>query len=332
MPTAHFQAKFSQSAIDAENGVISGVKVMQLGKDATFMGEDGKPKTVKITPEHISALLGFAGNRTVPSHWTHDYFGKPEDTLNAKVGGLRNFSKDSDGNLVANLHLSPGPHRDTALWNAANDPDGMMLSAVFDYGKKDPNCIPLNFRAADLVSEGAATTALFSEATQPETKMPITLDDLKEVCSTPEGKEMLRSAIKGHDNAEAQMEDSAAAEMEKDGGVKDEDKKPEDEQKPALMRAALRCNRAHVRQSRAVAADETALLAKVDLQAKASATALLGNGKFLNIGEDGKTGDEVEIALTAQIAAGAKDRATAIFRLAKDKPALYNAAVKAGKL
>ena len=42
--------------------------------------------------------------------------------------------------------------------------------------------------------------------------------------------------------------------------------------------------------------------------------------------------DELETALSAQIAAGAKDRSTAIFRLAKDKPAIYNTARAAGKI
>ena len=44
-----------QSAIDAENGVIRGVKLMELGKVARFAGEDGKPKQVKITERHIDA-------------------------------------------------------------------------------------------------------------------------------------------------------------------------------------------------------------------------------------------------------------------------------------
>lgn len=119
--------------------------------------------------------------------------------------------------------------------------------------------------------------------------MPITLDDLKEVCSTPEGKEMLRSAIKGHDNAEAQMEDAAAAEMETDAGVTDADKKPEDAQKPALMRAALRCNRARTRLAKSLSSEqETAILAKVDITAKKAATELLGKGTLHKVTDDGK--------------------------------------------
>ena len=77
--------------------------------------------------------------------------------------------------------------------------------------------------------------------------------------------------------------------------------------------------------------NETALLAKAEVASKAAATALLGKGGFVTqTGAAAK--DEVEEAIAAQIGAGAKNRATAIFRLAKDKPELYNTARLAGKL
>lgn len=296
MPVALFKSSFGHPSIDTETGVLSGVKVMELGKDASFQSEDGSAKKVTITPDHISALMAHAGNRAIPSHWTHDYFGKSEDPMHAKVGSLKNFRKDDAGDLIADLHLSPGEHRSTALWNAANDPDGMMISAVFDYAKSDPKCMPLNFRAADLVSQGAATTALFRKATayfsnEPENKPMIDIQELIAALSDPTSgphlgaaiKAAIKSAGKGDDDT-AEMSDDDTAAMESTADVKPEDKKPEDDQKPALMRRLMPILRAINRRTTALATTETAILEKAKVQAKAEIeTAKLGRGKFPNI-------------------------------------------------
>lgn len=269
---------------------------MELGKLAKFAGEDGNPKQVTIDDRHISALLSHAGNRSIPSHWTHDYFNADTDPLHARIGALKELRKDDAGNLVADLHLSPGDHRETALWNAANHPEGMMLSAVFSYGKSDPDCLPLDFQAADLVAQGAATTALLSEDTQTTKSMDIT--ELLAALQDPAVKEALKAVIKSvektADDADAAAAESNAAAMEDAGGVTDADKDPADSTQPALMRAALRLTRAGKRQREEVAAlaktiseDETALLAKAKVQAEAAFAGKIGTTHVLKtIGAD----------------------------------------------
>ena len=93
MPVARFQAKFAQSAIDADNGIIRGVKVMQNGALARFAGEDGKAKQVTISPAHIDALLSHAGNKAIPSHLSHDWFNSDADAIHSRIGALKNFPK-----------------------------------------------------------------------------------------------------------------------------------------------------------------------------------------------------------------------------------------------
>jgi hypothetical protein len=282
MPTARLQARFDQANIDKDSGVISGVKVMELGHTATFEGKDGNPVSVKITPQHISALLSHAGNRAIPCHWSHDWFEGKADPIHARVGALKSLRKDAAGNLIGDLNLAPGEHRDTALWNAENAPDQMMLSAVFDYHKKDPQCMPINFRAADLVSQGAGVTALFSEA-NPNTTMDI--NEFLTLLKDPQTLAALKSIIKSVEDG--QDDDAAAAEMEKDAGVTDADKKKEDDQKPALMRSVARLARVISRQAKSIEDNKTALLAEVKTQSEAAATALLGNGNYIRKGVDG---------------------------------------------
>lgn len=280
------------SAIDAENGILRGVKLMELGKMAHFDSEDGQ-KSVQITSAHIDALLSHAGNRAIPIHETHEWFGAQDQPnadsveMNARIGALKAFRKDAQGDLIADAYFKEGTKRTDIMWGAANNPEDNCFSVVFSYDKADPLCIPQNFRAGDLVPQGAATTALFKRTTNTAT-MAISIDDLKEVCSTPEGKEMLRSAIKGHDKASEDAENSAAATMESDAGVTDVDKKSDDETKPAMMRAALRISRAVTRKIAELKTEKTALLAQVKVDSEAAATAFLGKSKITqNNGGDG---------------------------------------------
>lgn len=328
--TAFFRATGGQSAIDTENGILRGVKLMDVGSVATFKGEDGKAKSVTITPRHIDALLSHAGNRALPIHETHEWFdaqdGPNADSaeLNARIGCLKSFRKDTAGNLVADAFFQAGAKRDSILWAAEHNPEDTMFSAVFSYRKDDPQCLPINFRAADVVPCGAATTALFSETTETTNSMDI--NELIAALADPKVQDAVAAIIKSHKaDTSAAEDESAAATMEADAGVTDADKKPEDAQSPALMRSVARMSRAFKRQLAEARAD-------VGIKAEAAATALLGKGgKFQVSGGEGGS-DEVETALASQIAAGAKDRATAIFRLAKDKPELYNAARLSGKL
>jgi len=298
--TAFFRATGGQSAIDAENGILRGVKLMEVGHVATFKGEDGKAKSVTITPAHIAALLGHAGNRALPIHETHEWFdaqdGPNADSaeLNARIGCLKSFRKDEQGNLIADAFFQAGAKRDSILWAAEHNPEDTMFSAVFSYRKDDPQCLPINFRAADVVPCGAATTALFSDNTNPDNMPPaeITLAQLQSLLATPEGKAMLQGCLDGHSKAaDTAADESAAAAMESDAGVTDADKKPEDSQTAALMRCVARMSRAFQRQLAEARAD-------VGIKAEAAATALLGKGGKFQV----STGNEVSDEYTATLA------------------------------
>lgn len=326
MPTAKLQADFTQSAIDTDKGIITGVKIMELGKLAQFAGADGKPKSVTIATSHIKRLLDFAGNRSIPSHLTHEWFdarGKENADsveMSARVGAFKQFRKDSGGSLVADYYLKPGDHRDSILWGAENNPEDNMVSVVFSYDKNDPLCLPLDFEAADLVPTGAATTALFSETQN----KPMDIQELITLLDDPKAKDAIKAIVKSHQDATDPADDATAAEMEKDAGVTDDDKKKEDDQKPALMRAPIRCTRALVRQIKSLAKDETAILAKAKVDAEASATALLGKGKFIKEGDANPAADEYTAALTEYRKTAPSDTVAAM-RLLKDKPHLFNA-------
>jgi len=310
-------ASFSKDSIFGD--VLLGVKIAELGKVACFSGPDGKPRYATITPAFVDALLSHAGGRSIPVHWTHDYKQGNGDALHAKVGKLKDIRKDSEGNPIADLHLAPGQYKETALWNAEHDPENMMLSPVFSYDPSDKDSTPLDFQAADLVECGAATTALFSAAqTQTQTQNKMTDEDKIEVAK------MIADAISAANKPEDAPVVPDTAEMEATAGVIADDKKPEDDKQPALMAAFARCNRAIKRQLLASKVEAVVL-------AEAKFTAALGSGKF-TLPAAPAAKDEVEEAIAAQISAGAKDRSTAIFRLAKDKPEIYNSARKAGKL
>jgi len=271
---------------------------MELGAKATFKGKDGKPKTFTVSDKHIDALMSHAGNRAIPSHWSHDWFGKETDAIHDRVGMLKTFRRDDSGSLIADLHLSPGQYRDKALWSAENEPGNIMLSAVYGYSQFDADCIPSSFEACDLVAQGAATYSLLSKANPEENDMT---------------KEEIIALIKeqsvSKDDLTAALANFKPAVPE---GVLTEDK----------LTAAL----ANFKPA-AISDDEKKSIA---LLAKAEFTKDIGATGALALGHQ-KAGDEFEAAITAQLSAGAKDRPTAILRLAQDKPAIYNAAVAAGK-
>ncbi len=293
---------------------------MELGKTAHFAADDGTHKSVKITDAHIEALLSHAGNRAITSHLTHDWFSAQgtdkADTveMGARIGALKKFRRDENGDLIADAYLKDGEDRRDICFSAEHTPDDLMLSAVFSYRKDDPQCLPIDFRAVDFVPTGAAVTALFKNQTS-TAKMAISIDDLKEVLSTPEGKAMLRGCLDGHDDMVADNE-KAAAEMESDAGVTDADKKKDDDTKPALMRAQLRISRATVRLGKA-------FVTEAGLKGEAAATALLGKGGFLKQGEDNK-GDEYTAKL-AEYRKSAPSDQVAAFRLLKDHPEFQGA-------
>lgn len=322
---AFFHVAYGEEAIDKDAGILRGVKLMEIGKLASFGGPDGKSKSVTIADAHISALLGHAGNRAIPIHLTHDWHdsqGKPNaDTIemSARIGSLKTIRRDATGNLVADAYLKEGQTRSDILFGAEHNPEDTMFSVVFSYDPADANCLPLNFRCADIVPQGAATTALFSE-TQTTAKMALTLDDLKELLSTPEGAAYMGGILKAH----GKMKKDAAADAGDDGASDSSS-----DSAPAATAAALKKFKDDL--TAEFETKKTALLAEVETKAQAAATALLGKGGYTQSGGGGQA-DDAEAKLAAYMAPGNISRGTAIMRFAHDKPEEYNAARAAGKL
>lgn len=334
--TARFKSSIGFPVIDEENGKIVGCRIATLG--AVSKSAEGQGRGLKMDSETISALFKLAkdnGDR-LPAFFTHDWYESDGDGLNHDAGVWNDFAIDGEGNLTATFTAFATPFKAGIFSRAKTDPNGIAVSPLFHFTARNGSkefCDPTEFVSSDFVKSGAINKALFSE-TQPENKT-MDINELIAALADPKVQEAVSAIIKSHKKdatAEDDSENEApAAEMEAAAGVTDEDKKPEDTQKPALMRAAIRTARAITRQRAALAADKDALLTEVKTTAKAEATALLGKGGFqITSGVPDK--DEVKEAIAAYRAAGAKSDAVAILRLAKDKPELYNAAVKAGKL
>lgn len=326
LATAILRSSSGAISIDAEAGIIKSVKLMELGKVARFAGEDGKPKSVKITDAHISALMNHAGNRSIPIHQTHEWFdaqGKANADsveMEARIGALKSFRRDDAGNLVADAHLNLQKQAAKDLvWGAQSNPEDNCFSVVFSYLKDDPQCIPQNFRAGDVVPSGAATTALFSEDSNSPS---MDIQELLAALDDPAVKAAVKAILKSHQDP---ADDTASAEMESDAGVTDDDKKKEDDQKPALMRAALRVGRAIKRQLtelNAKSIDKVALLAEAKTIATAEATALMGKGGFIGHGS-GSGEDDAYTAKLAEYTKTAPNAQVALTRMLRDNPELY---------
>lgn len=332
-PIACFRSNLSSGTIEAESGIIRGVNIMQLGKLATFAGPDGNPRQVKITQAHIDALLSHAGNRAIPIHHTHDWFdaqGKPNaDTveMNARIGALKSFRKSDSGDLIADAYLKEGQTRNDIIWAAEHNPEDTMFSAVFGYRKDDASCMPQNFRAADVVPNGAATTALFKTL---NTATLASMDDstidiqkLLVALANPEVKTALKAILDSHEDAPAAPAADEVAEMEDAAGVTPSDDEKKDTSPSAMMkryRKAVLAIAKLAKSKTVISEDETtALLAK----AEASFTKKIGSGAIkLNLGVPNETLDG-ESYITAQLAADCPNRATAIARMSKDKPEVY---------
>lgn len=442
LSTAILRSASGNISIDADAGIIRGVKLMELGRLARFAGDEGKAKQVTITDAHISALLSHAGNRAIPIHSTHDWFdaqGKPNaDTVEmaARIGALKSFRRDDAGNLIADAYLNKAKEAaQDLLWGAESNPEDNCFSVVFSYLKDDPQCLPQNFRAGDVVPSGAATTALFGDKDGHEfhgnqwseghgqlLEKPIEVqvkggnnwfgkvtglndkynhetefqEPTKRISSKLSKYEITHSGIYKHiphatdaggmrrdtgfvhvapdgkiteisgddvthsfsknetakfsenqnepdmtkdetiallreelpailktallsEKKECSEESATASEMESDAGVIDADKKPEDEQKPALMRAAVRCERARNRKSEE---QKTALLSEMETKIKASETALLGKGKFLEASTKTSDGDTYTATLSTYKEASKGNEVLAVARMLKDKPEL----------
>lgn len=284
-------ATLAHSGIDEATGVISGCKLMEVGKTAVFRGSDGKPKSFEVTAELIKGLLAHAGNRSIPAHFTHDYE-DTKDPLHARLGLHKNIRIDADGDLASDLHTAPNEYGRLALWTAKTDPNTAAFSAVFDYNPiKDGDrnlAIPTSFDAADFVSKGAATTAMLSQF-QEDTDM--TKEEIQALVT-----ESVKAALA---EFKPTLPEGLLTKEESDKAVK----AALAEYKPKLSEEQL--------------AEAAAL-------AEAKFTAKLGSGALMVNFGDKKTGDTYQAKLS-EYRKSAPNEATAIGRLLKDHPELAEA-------
>lgn len=296
VPVALFQTNFAKSAIDTENGIIRGVRVMELGKLAKFsaMGADGKKihKEATLSEAHLNALMSHAGNRSIPVHLTHRHTDGKEDGLASKAGALKGFFRDeTTKDLCANLHLVPGPIRENAIWHAENDPDNFMLSAVYSFLPEDELCIPQSFDAADLVEKGAGVTALLAESSMADDNQPTDLvSQLVAACQDPHAlaafEALVKSVKKGATDSDktgadvtADDDAGAVAAMSLGVNITDADRKPEDAKQRPLVACMMQRERVRVREQAEMLAKFESAKADLLIAAQAEIAATLGTHK-----------------------------------------------------
>lgn len=312
---------FHSERIDEKNGVIYGVKIIQAGRMACFSGEDGKARRVMMTGKHADAFIKHANGQPIASHWTHGHEESEDDSLVSCVGMVKDFSKDADGSLIANFHVAPSEYRDRIFWNARNHATGMMFSPIFRYDASDPEVIPRNFEAADLVGRGAATVALFSEASDNENN-----NQTETVMDEEKVKEIAKAALSEHVEAQSKVDEANAAIIEKESGVTEADhNEAEDKELTAMMRAHKRIARAHKRQLTEVQANSV-------IEAKAQFTREMGNNGYSenNSGAGDSEPKTAKAKFSAKVKAYEADCGSypkAYRRAASDFPELYNQAI-----
>lgn len=327
MQVAIFKSQIGNPIIDERNGIISGVRIATLG--AVSESKEGQGRGLVMDDEAITALFNLAKEKgdKVPAFFTHDWFDSDDDGLNHDAGVYRNFRRDDTGNLIADFNAFETPRKSGIFSRAKTDPDGIATSPLFHYDFRNGDksrCNPTEFVSCDFVKRGAINKALFSQTQTPN----MTIDELLAMLADPQVKTALQSIIDSHEDPNAAAGDDAAlAEYEAASGVTDEDKKPEDDTKPAIMRAHVRVARALKRQTASLKADKLAILAEAKVQAEASQTAILGRGPLLKQGVvTPDASNDPEAFIAAKIAEGkAKYRGHAIALMGREKPELYQA-------
>ena len=347
--TAIFRVQsFSPTGVDREKGIVYGCQLAKLGKLAVFSDMAGDRQELMVTPSLVAELLQlFLNEERSTAHWGHDWMSADVDPINSTVATWRNFRTSDDGNLIADCFLWPTDKRESVLHAAENDPLGMMVSMVFDYSGGRDNAKALSVSAADLVSQGAATTALchaILSTHKPKTaKLNMEVSDLIELLKDPAVRAAIVAMAETVESTEpdevtseevAEMEgltDESKIAMRDRASLTDEEKK--DETQPALMaryrRATLAVAKLAKSKTATLSDDDRKIVAKL---AAAEVVRGIGTGSVkLNLSATTAQSD-AETFITAQLSAGCKNRGEAIARMAKDKPAIYNAAVSAGKL
>jgi len=334
---AALQASLKSTA-KVEGDTIFGCQLARLGKLARFSNPaTGKTEELLCTPKLVESLLALcSADQRLSAHFTHNWLEKNEGVTD-RVATWRNFRTDTEGNLIADAFLWPSNHKEAILHAAQNDPQGMMISMVFNYAGGTNDAVATDVLAADFVGKGAMTTALLAALSavtdsNPNQKTNMTVEELVTMLADPAVKTALKSMIDSHaepDGDEAAMEDAdSAAVMEKDAGVTDADKSDSDKDKPAVLRAALNSVRALKRQ---LGENQDAVSEKAAVLAEAKFTKAIGTGKFKFAAPAETPVLPFVAVLKKHLDTGAK-RPIAILRAKADaKSADYNAWEAAGR-
>lgn len=307
--------------IDAENGVIYGVKLAEFNVESQAAADAGKGIWTDDQFCRDIVTLGRLSGK-VDAFLTHDWTESEADPLHLDLGYWTDFRQDETKSVVADLHLSPGQFREKVLWYAQNNPQGIMASLNFDYTPVErggkPSADPQELFSADIVKKGAVTNGLFTRQENKTGKFTmLSPEDKTEIAGMI--SDAIAKAIPAAPPVPAALSDeTAAAEMESDAGVTDADKKYEDKKQPAVLRALARAGRALARQSKAI-------VEEASMKVEASMTAKLGGGPALKDFAKGNNPSALPFVarLSAQLATGVKmDKA--ILRAKADAPKEFN--------
>jgi len=280
-----------KSTEKVDGDTIFGCQLARLGKLARFANpHTGKTEELLCTPKLVDSLLALCSeDQRLSAHWTHKWI-EGNEGIDSRVATWRNFRKDGDGNLVADAFLWPTPHKEAILHAALNDPQGIMVSMVFNYEGGKNDAVATGVMAGDFVGKGAMTTALLAALSADDsttsTSQPMDINELIEALKDEKVQAAVSAIIKSHkadapvepDGDEAAMEDTdAAATMEASAGVADGDKSDADKDKPAVLRAVLNSIRAIKRQ---LDGNQDAVSEKAAVLAEAKFTKAIGTGAF----------------------------------------------------
>lgn len=154
-----------------DGDTIFGCQLARLGKLARFANpHTGKTEELLCTPKLVDSLLALCSeDQRLSAHWTHKWI-EGNEGIDSRVATWRNFRKDDGGNLVADAFLWPTPHKDAILHAALNDPQGIMVSMVFNYEGGKNDAVATGVMAGDFVGKGAMTTALLAALSSEEAR------------------------------------------------------------------------------------------------------------------------------------------------------------------
>ena len=330
-----------KSTQKVDGDTIFGCQLARLGKLARFANpHTGKTEELLCTPKLVDSLLALCSeDQRLSAHWTHKWI-EGNEGIDSSVATWRNFRKDDGGNLVADAFLWPTPHKEAILHAALNDPQGIMVSMVFNYEGGKNDAVATGVMAGDFVGKGAMTTALLAALSADDstsTSKPMDINELIAALADPKVQDAVAAIIKSHKKdipADAPVEDDvmedteAAATMEDAAGVADGDKSDADKDKPAVLRAVLNSIRAIKRQ---LDGNQDAVSEKAAVLAEAKFTKAIGTGKFQIAAPTEKPELPFVAVLKKHLGTGVT-RPLAIMRAKNDaKPGDYNQWESAGR-